>query len=520
MFCNQCGMNLTGTETHCPRCNAPVGVQPAWQGYAAQQPANTEKKRTGLIALLVGIVIALIVTVVLIVVVLLKKDKDETTEKAASTQATTQFAAFTTTETEATVTEMTTTEAETTTEATTTEELTTEAPLPAGQELVDEGCDLMYGHGEQGFDPEKARKLFKQARELDNADAAFYLGLLYLDSDDPSRYEKAEQCFDVAEKGGSLLGTYGKAWALTHRSKSDKDSKTAIKMYKDILNKGCDRAAVQLGWFRENGVGVEKDYKKAEAFYKQAMNSSSDKHAALLGKLNLGELYWAHYEGMEVNDELALKYMQEAADTGYVDALYSLGWAYERGSEQLNMEPDVKKAMEYYELAAEKCDTNACNRLKNLYYYGYNGVQPDLDKAFYYAQRSAMHGSETGMTDLAYYYYNGTGTEVSYENAKKYAELATATSNGVAFRLLGNIYYEGNGVEANHETAASYFLKAAEQDDAWGLAWAGYLYGKGDGLPQDKEQAKSYLNRSLELAKEYNYDDLAEWCENSLANLE
>jgi len=81
--------------------------------------------------------------------------------------------------------------------------------------------------------------------------------------------------------------------------------------------------------------------------------------------------------GVEIDYKKALNFYEKAANQGNELAQYKLGCMYEKG---LNIEQDYTKAIEFYEKAAENHNDEACYKLGVIYESGY-GVEKDYKKA-------------------------------------------------------------------------------------------------------------------------------------------
>lgn len=158
---------------------------------------------------------------------------------------------------------------------------------------------------------------------------------------------------------------------------------------------------------------------KAERYYLMA-STSSDKNVSKLAAYYLGNLYRLGGNGFPINGpkaemfleqaalqnlpqaqyELALMYdvgdkilenrekaarwMNLAAQNGYIDAIYSLGVWVERG---YLGEPDMQKVLALYEQAAQHGHIYAITSLIALYSGGSKKVEPNPEKATYWMNK-------------------------------------------------------------------------------------------------------------------------------------
>ncbi|CAB4441454.1 unnamed protein product [Rhizophagus irregularis] len=81
----------------------------------------------------------------------------------------------------------------------------------------------------------------------------------------------------------------------------------------------------------------------------------------------------------------------------------------ERSAEN-GIEKNLEKAFYWYQKAAENGFTNAMYYLAICYDNG-EGTEKNLEKAFYWYQKAAENGDKEAMFNLAICYKNGAGTE-------------------------------------------------------------------------------------------------------------
>ncbi len=145
----------------------------------------------------------------------------------------------------------------------------------------------------------------------------------------------------------------------------------------------------------ENGIKKQESlaYDYFLAFLKQADNNDKD-----LGKVyfKLGYGYQYGEFGASKNFEKSVKYYEQAAKLGYVEALAELAFGYDDGDGCFPK--DEEKALKYYlEFAAKGNETYASYKvvlfiLGTIYFFELNGVERDKQKAFSYYKKSAELG--------------------------------------------------------------------------------------------------------------------------------
>ncbi|MGP5494960.1 tetratricopeptide repeat protein [Psychrobacter celer] len=179
------------------------------------------------------------------------------------------------------------------------------------------GYIYFFTDGTPMEDCKKAKYWFERAAKQENAQAINLLGIVHFTGCGVNKdYKKAEDHFLLANEKGSL------------------------------------EAKVNLGeLYREGGFGIEQDYDKALYWYQLGIADEPDRayNGLSLVYIDKGEY------------EQAYSYVVKAANLGYAEAQYNLGYYYDSGT---YVDQDNKKAKYWYEKAAEK---------------GYASAQKNLD---------------------------------------------------------------------------------------------------------------------------------------------
>ena len=191
-----------------------------------------------------------------------------------------------------------------------------------------------------------------------------------------------------------------------------------------------------VGWFYQNGYGVDKNYDKALEYLRRAKNGGSSY------AMNL----------------LAEHYLQ--------------GWGVSK---------NYSKAISYYTKSANKGDDYAQGQLGYHYYYG-EGIEENRKLSYYWFKKSAEQGNTYSESWLGHLYLFGEGTEVNFEQAFKFSKLAADKGDEFAQSNVGYLYEWGEGVEKNINKAIEFYSMAADQGNDYSLERLEIL------LAEDKEE--------------------------------
>ncbi|MER1992551.1 MAG: S41 family peptidase, partial [Eubacteriales bacterium] len=161
---------------------------------------------------------------------------------------------------------------------------------------------------------------------------------------------------------------------------------------------------------------------------------------------------------VRVNQLRQRKKKQKSGEMGYADAWTTLASIYQYGD---GVEPDIGKAVEYWQKAADLDDASACYTLGTMYYSG-EGVEKDIGRAAEYWQKAADLGVAQAYINLGMMYYTGEGVGQDYERAVTYLTQAAEQEDLTAMFMLGECCRLGQGLEKDPAKAAEWYRKAIE----------------------------------------------------------
>jgi TPR repeat protein len=184
------------------------------------------------------------------------------------------------------------------------------------------GLRYMDGRGVKA-DYKKAAEMFLSASNNLYPPAYTMLGQLYdaglgLEKDAAA----AEIYYQKAYDAGDTEGMYLLGALLEKRQ----DYENAAFYYSKAEEKGERRSAAKLGYFYENGIGVEKDYKAAARLYLKSAGTDGGFSENRLGAL--------HREGLggDADPELAREWFIKSIKQGYTLSYRALGYMYLLGN--------------------------------------------------------------------------------------------------------------------------------------------------------------------------------------------
>jgi TPR repeat protein len=237
------------------------------------------------------------------------------------------------------------------------------------------GSFYEYGLG-VGKDNDQAKVWYQKAADQGNEDAKAALRQLDGGTDPEitptAPREQYEMAFNYQNGYGGL----------------HPDLKQALYWYRKAADQGYANAQYALGQSYEIGQGVERAPAQAQAWYQKAADQGFQRAKNALKRLDgattsateptliaptapttpqaqyaMGANCEWGYGGVKSDYQQAMNWYRKAADQGYADAQFKLGWLYENG---LGIEKDYSQAKAWYQKAADQGNADAKEGLKRL----------------------------------------------------------------------------------------------------------------------------------------------------------
>ena len=156
----------------------------------------------------------------------------------------------------------------------------------------------------------------------------------------------------------------------------------------------------------------------------------------------------------------AIPFIREAAEKGYAEAQFRLGWCYRNG---YGLTKSDTEAVKWYRKAAEQGHAQAQTNLGFCYRNGI-GVTKDYTEAIKLYRKAAEQGNAMAQSNLGNCYYGGRGVAQDYTEAVKWYRKAAEEGNFKNAQYhLGLCYLYGHGVAKDRATAIGWLRKAAKQ---------------------------------------------------------
>ncbi len=282
-------------------------------------------------------------------------------------------------------------------------------------------------------------------------------------------HTRAAELYEAAAAAGHVMGIYRLGYLHLIGRGMPVDVEKAITFFEAAAAEGETYAMNSLARLYAAGEGVAQDKDKAIDLFLQAAAQGNT-----YAYNNLGYLLAEDGEA-----DRALPLFQASAEAGDVYGYNNMGYAYQRG---IGVEPDLDRAIEWYERAARGGQPNAPINLGFIYRDGGPGVEADLQRAAFWFAEAARGGNAWGSVHLAALYEEGA--------------LGAAPDPGLAARLLARVAWldavdgrhavqqnYGGAGDAARERFAELPSRAVVQAVQDELIRLGFDPGPADGLP-------------------------------------
>ncbi|MDD7987519.1 tetratricopeptide repeat protein [Lentisphaera marina] len=250
---------------------------------------------------------------------------------------------------------------------------------------------------------------------------------------------------------------------------------------------GSKSAILELGNNYFYGrLGLEKDTAMAAQWWRRGADKN-DRQCMY----NLANLY-IRGDGVEKNEDDALKYYMKAADFGLAQANINAALLLDRRE-------DYEKAIRYFQEASLIKDYRAISRLAEYYERGLGGPKRVLDAINLYKE-SAQKGNADAQLKMAEFSNNSEYPSVyDPKEALKWLMLSADNGNPVSEARVAYCYQNGIGVRKDNEIAVNWFLRAANQNFPPAQVALGNCYSVGMGVPSNLETAYSWYEKAARL---------------------
>ncbi|KAJ3352389.1 hypothetical protein HDU91_006011 [Kappamyces sp. JEL0680] len=275
--------------------------------------------------------------------------------------------------------------------------------LAIGDPYLDEGFGILKKLASNGY-PE----------------AHYFLGEAYAD-DENDKVAFAQ--FMMAAKRGYPPALHAVAIFAEAGRGCKKNVRLALDMYTKAATSGELGAMYRLGRAEMDGeLGLRKDPVKATKWFRRAAAVPNRNHPEALFELaNIYESGIPPYISQDFS--FARGVLQEAADFGYLPAVYKLGYCYEHGIIGFDVNP--AESIRLYTEAMNAGYTEALLGMAGWHMTGAEGLMvQNQTMAFLLVKEAAERALPRAQYTLGYFYEGGIGTAPDLDMAFKYYEMA------------------------------------------------------------------------------------------------
>lgn len=253
--------------------------------------------------------------------------------------------------------------------------------------------------------------------------------------------------------------------------------------------------------------GYIKGYPRYDISYKYFEEASKKNHPG--SYYIMSKMYHNHIIGEGTKEELKLayNYLNKAIELGSISAINSLGLLYLNGT--YPVKKDLKKAIEYFTLAAEHNYAYAFNNLGKIY-----ENKGNYKEAIFYYEKSSSLKESWSLNKLGEFYRQGIYVEKDMQKAfDYYIKAIDSPIDSVCFHAYYNLakyyYLTGNTILIKDKNKATEYLTiASNHNHIKSSILLLYLYTEEFILQQNENTISKIkeLTKKIESHKDYNIE--------------
>ena len=318
------------------------------------------------------------------------------------------------------------------------------------------------------------------------------------------RYADAAPLLQMACAGGVATGCTDLGWFYQNGLGVNRNDAEAVTLFRKACDGGNLRGCNNLGTMHEHGTGVAKDEDEAVELYKKACDGGDP-----MGCRSLATMYESG-RGIGQDDSQAATLYRKACDGGIPSGCTHLGIEYANGK---GVGKDVIEAAVFLRRACDGKDGDGCSTLGSMYLNG-NGIAKDEPQAAALVQKACDLGFAAACNNMGWMYQNGKGVTLDDAKADALFQRACDLGFGTGCSNLGDAYTSGKGVSKDLTQAATFFHRACDAGDAQGCNNFGVFYFNGSGVSRDDTQAVALMRRACDTGSLKGCDNLGWLYEN------
>lgn len=220
-------------------------------------------------------------------------------------------------------------------------------------------------------------------------------------------------------------------------------------------------------------------------------------------QLAIGSYYAKGEHSLKADGQMALKYLNAAANQGLPSAMTFLGVIYAEGK---IVPRDMKSAVHWRERGAEKGTPNDKWVLGNAYFFGFM-MPKDPARALYWFEKAAEENDPNSIAKLVEIYEKIGDAKKLADIKKKFSNLevlAAEKGNVAAMTAIAKKYMTGkDGLPRDRIKGIYWFRQASDKGDPEATEKLAQMYARGKFLSQNTEKAQELFLKLAALDNAY-----------------
>jgi TPR repeat protein len=302
------------------------------------------------------------------------------------------------------------------------------------------------------------------------------------------RYADAAPLLTDACNSGIAGSCTDLGWFYENGFGVNRSDAQAVALYRKACDGGNMRGCNDLGLMHENGRGVGKDEDEAVELYRKGCDG-----ADALACKNLGNMF-ANGKGVGKDDKQAIDLYRKSRDTGLAAGCTELAVGYFNGK---GVSKDYNLAFAAYHKACDGGDAGGCNSLGGMYING-QGVTKDEAQGAALLLKSCDAGFPIACNNIGWMYQNGRGVPEGDAKALPYFQRACDGGYASGCTNLGSAYLDGKGVEKAPGMAVFFYGRGCASGDPMACSNQSVLYLNGTGADRDEAKAAGLARKACD----------------------
>ncbi len=304
--------------------------------------------------------------------------------------------------------------------------------------------------------------------------------------------QKAIDNIEKADDGLKVVIYYNSALLYLDGKGTEKNIEKAFGLFEKAASFGEKRAYQKLVYYGVLGVWGNKD----TAFHWAVKSAEDGDSGDLL--YGGGCMYYKGENGVAVDIEESIRWIEKAAEFGLFDAMLTAGLYYY--GEDSTKKRDEEKSLYWLMKAFDNVDNCDDDQQKSTLFNTLANLSraTDNEKTYQYYQMAAELGNLYAIHECCRMCIEGLVSDGGNSNAFGWAEQAAKLGNTSILVKYAELFEKGNELSVDPEEALRWYEKAAEYDDIYAMFVSAKMYYYGEGCTENPGRSFYWIEKAAQ----------------------